>query len=104
MIGWLLALPALAVMGLAFLWPLAVLFRISLNRTAESGAMEVAVTADSYTRLLSDEFTWDLIGNTLTLAASSAAFAVTMALPVALMIRAACPRWRGLLALLAIAP
>jgi putative spermidine/putrescine transport system permease protein len=104
MIGWLLALPALAVMGLAFLWPLAMLFRISLNRTAESGAMEVALTGESYTRLLGDDFTWDLVGNTLTLAGSSAAFAVALALPVALMIRAASPRWRGLMALLAIAP
>jgi putative spermidine/putrescine transport system permease protein len=104
MIGWLLALPALGVMGLAFLWPLAMLFRISLNRTAETGAMEVTVTGESYARLLGDEFTWELIGNTLGLSGSSAAIAVAMALPVALMIRAASPRWRGLLALLAIAP
>ncbi|WP_379599847.1 ABC transporter permease [Teichococcus globiformis] len=104
MIGWLLCLPALAILSLAFLWPLATLFRISLNRTAESGAMEVAVTADSYTRLLGDAFTWQLVWDTAQLAATSAALAVTLALPVALLIRAASPRWRGLLALMAIAP
>ncbi|MFC3127735.1 ABC transporter permease [Pseudoroseomonas globiformis] len=99
-----LCLPALAILSLAFLWPLATLFRISLNRTAESGAMEVAVTADSYTRLLGDAFTWQLVWDTAQLAATSAALAVTLALPVALLIRAASPRWRGLLALMAIAP
>lgn len=104
MIGWLLALPALGILSLAFLWPLAALFRISLNRTADSGAMEVAVTGESYARLLGDEFTWQLARDTVVLAASSAAIAVLLALPVALMVRAASPRWRGLLALLGIAP
>ena len=104
MIGWLLALPALMIFALSFVWPLAALFRISLNRTAESGAMEVAVTGESYARLLGDEFTWQLVRDTLVLAGTSAAIAVLAALPVALMIRAASPRWRGLLALLGIAP
>ncbi|MBO1076544.1 ABC transporter permease [Roseomonas marmotae] len=104
MIGWLLALPALCILGLAFLWPLAALFRISLNRTLESGAMEVAVTGESYARLLGDDFTWQLVRDTLVLSASSSAVAVMLALPVALMVRAASPRWRGLLALMGIAP
>nr|WP_237182595.1 ABC transporter permease [Roseomonas marmotae] len=99
-----LALPALCILGLAFLWPLAALFRISLNRTLESGAMEVAVTGESYARLLGDDFTWQLVRDTLVLSASSSAVAVMLALPVALMVRAASPRWRGLLALMGIAP
>ena len=104
MTGWLLAAPALLVMALAFLWPMAGLFRISLNRTTETGAMEVALTTDSYSKLLGDDFTRELVLNTLVLAGSSAAIAVALALPVALMVRAASPRWRGLLALAAIAP
>lgn len=104
MIGWLLALPALCILGIAFLWPLVALFRISLNRTAESGAMEVAVTTESYAKLLGDDFTWQLVRDTVTLSATSAAAAVALALPVALMVRAASPRWRGLLALMGIAP
>jgi len=104
MTGWLLAAPALLVMALAFLWPMAGLFRISLNRTTETGAMEVALTTDSYSKLLGDDFTRELVLNTLILAGSSAAIAVLLALPVALMVRAASPRWRGLLALAAIAP
>ncbi|WP_419897464.1 ABC transporter permease [Roseomonas sp. USHLN139] len=104
MIGWLLAAPALAVLALAFLWPMAGLFRISLNRTTETGAMEVALTTDSYTRLIEDDFTRELVWNTVTLAASSAALAVALALPIALLVRGASPRWRGLLALAAVAP
>jgi putative spermidine/putrescine transport system permease protein len=104
MTGWLLAAPALAVLALAFLWPMAGLFRISLNRTTEAGAMEAAVTTDSYARLLGDDFTRELVWNTLTLAASSAGLAVALALPVALLVRGASPRWRGLLALAAVAP
>jgi putative spermidine/putrescine transport system permease protein len=104
MIGWLLALPALGILALAFVWPLLALFRISLNRTAESGAMEVAVTGESYARLLGDDFTWQLAWDTLTLSASASAMAVALALPVALVVRAASPRWRGLLALMGIAP
>jgi putative spermidine/putrescine transport system permease protein len=103
-IGWLLALPSLCILGVAFVWPLAALFRISLNRTAESGAMEVAVTGESYARLLGDDFTWQLVRDTVTLSATASAMAVVMALPVALMVRGASPRWRGLLALMGIAP
>ncbi|MCG7360306.1 ABC transporter permease [Roseomonas sp. ACRSG] len=104
MIGWLLALPALCILGIAFLWPLAALFRISLNRTLDSGAMEVAVTGESYAKLLGDDFTWQLVWDTVTLAASASAMAVLLALPVALLVRAASPRWRGVLALMGIAP
>jgi putative spermidine/putrescine transport system permease protein len=104
MMGWLLAAPALALLGLGFLWPMALLFRVSLNRTAETGAMEEAVTAETYARLLGDEFTWKLVWNTLTLAAGGAAAAVALAFPVALLLRRTQSRFRGLLALLAVAP
>jgi putative spermidine/putrescine transport system permease protein len=102
--GWLLALPALALMAAGFLWPMAILFRISLNRTAETGAMEAAVTGETYARLLGDDFTWDLAWNTVTLAASSALAAVALAYPIALLLHRTTSRFRGLLALLAVAP
>jgi purine-nucleoside phosphorylase len=38
--GWLLAAPAFLVISLGFLLPVALLFRISLNRTDEGGAMQ----------------------------------------------------------------
>lgn len=104
MTGWLLALPALALMAAGFLWPMAILFRISLNRTAETGAMEEAVTAETYAKLLGDGFTWDLVWNTVTLAASSALAAVALAYPIALLLHRTTSRFRALLALLAVAP
>jgi putative spermidine/putrescine transport system permease protein len=104
MTGWLLCLPALAVMGLGFLWPMIGLFRISLNRTTDTGAMQVALSTESYEKLLSDDFTWTLAWDTLLLAAGCAAAAVALALPVAMVIRAAPARWRGILGVMAVAP
>jgi putative spermidine/putrescine transport system permease protein len=104
MTGWLLAAPALAVLAAGFGLPLAVLFRISLNRTDEMGAMQPALGLQTYAKLLDDEFTAEIALNTLGLASGCAAMAVALALPVALSIRAAPPRWRGPLALAAVAP
>lgn len=104
MTGWLLAWPAVLVMGIGFLWPIALLFRISLNRTDDIGAMQPALTTVTYAKLLADDFLPGLALDTLLLAAGSAAAAVAFALPVALAIRAAPPRWRGPLALAAVAP
>lgn len=104
MIGWLLAAPALAVMAMGFGLPILVLFRISLNRTNEMGAMEPALGVETYAKLLDDDFTLEIALNTLGLAAVCAAVAVALALPVALAIRGAPPRWRGPLALAAVAP
>lgn len=104
MTGWLLLLPALLILGAGFVYPMALLARISLNRTADTGAMEPALTFETYGKVLGDDFTWELAANTATLALGCAAAATALALPVALLIRAAPPRWRGLLSLLAVAP
>ena len=104
MIGWLLAAPALCVLALGFGLPILVLFRISLNRTDEMGAMQPDLGLQTYTKLLQDDFTAEIAWNTLGLAAGSAAMAVALALPVTLAIRAAPPRWRGPMALAAVAP
>lgn len=104
MIGWLLALPALAVLLLGFGLPIAVLFRISLNRTNDMGAMEEAVSLDTYAKLLGDAFVLDLAVDTLGLAAGCAAMATALALPVTLVVRMAPAGWRGPLALAAVAP
>jgi putative spermidine/putrescine transport system permease protein len=58
----------------------------------------------TYAKLLSDEFAAEVAFDTLWLASGCAAAAVALALPVALSIRAAPPRWRGVLALAAVAP
>jgi putative spermidine/putrescine transport system permease protein len=100
----LLLLPAILILAAGFLYPVALLGRISLNRTNDIGAMEPALTLDTFEKVVGDEFTWELAWNTATLAAGSALAATALALPVTLLIRAAPPRWRGLLSLMAIAP
>ena len=104
MIAYLLLLPAVAILAAGFLYPVALLARISLNRTTDLGAMEEALSLDTFTKVATDDFTWELATNTATLAASSALAATALALPVALLIRAAPARWRGVLSLMAIAP
>lgn len=104
MIAYLLLLPAVAILAAGFLYPVALLARISLNRTTDLGAMEEALSLDTFAKVAGDEFTWELAANTATLAAGSALAATALALPVALLIRAAPARWRGVLSLMAIAP
>ncbi|MCS6853423.1 MAG: ABC transporter permease subunit [Elioraea sp.] len=104
MIGWLLALPALVVLALGFGLPLAVLIRVSLNRTVETGAMETAFGLQTYRKILADDFLGQIALDTLGLAVGCAAAATVLALPVALAIRAAPRGWQGALALAAIAP
>ena len=104
MIGWLLSAPALLVLALAFLWPMLGLFRISLNRTAETGAMETALTAETYAKVTGDPYYWGLAWDTLVLSAGASAIAAALALPVVLLIRRVSPRWRAPLALMAVSP
>ncbi|MFC0409245.1 ABC transporter permease [Roseomonas elaeocarpi] len=104
MIGWLLSAPALLVMALAFLYPMAGLLRISFNRTTDTGAMETALTLDSYAKVATDPYEWGIAWDTLVLSTTSAAIATALALPVVLVIRRAAPRWQTPLAILAISP
>lgn len=104
MIAYLLLLPAVAILAAGFAYPVALLARISFNRTTDIGAMEETFSLETFAKVATDEFTWELAANTATLAAFSALAATALALPVALLIRAAPPRWRGLLSLMAIAP
>jgi putative spermidine/putrescine transport system permease protein len=100
----LLLLPAIAILAAGFLYPMALLARISLNRTNDIGAMEAALSLGTFAKVVEDEFTWELAWNTATLAAGSALAATALALPVALLIRGASPRWRGTLSVMAVAP
>lgn len=102
--GWLLCAPALALLGVAFLWPLLVLARMSLNRTSESGAMLPDLSAATYAKLAEDGFTWQLSWGSLRLSAVAATAALLLSYPMALFLYRSRSRWRGLLALLAVAP
>ncbi len=102
--GPILVAPALAVLALGFLWPLLVLLRMSLNRTEEDGALVPAFSADTYARLAADGFTWTMTGDSLRLAAIAATVALLLAYPMALVLFRSRSRFRGLLAVAAVAP
>jgi len=102
--GWLLCAPALAVLALAFLWPMAILARMSLNETADSGAMIPKLSLTTYAKLAEDDFTWQLTRDSLTLSAFCATAACLLAYPMALFLFRSTSRYRNLLAIVAIAP
>ncbi len=102
--GMLLCLPALAILGLGFLWPLLTLARMSLNRTAEGGALLPELSTATYEKLGADEFTWTLTLDSLRLAAVSASVALLLCYPMALFLFRSRSRFRGLLAMAAVAP
>ncbi len=102
--GMLMVMPALAILGLSFLWPLLVLARMSLNRTADGGAIVTAFGTETYAKLATDDFTWALTADSLRLAAVSATIAVALAYPMALFLFRSRSRFRGVLAVAAVAP
>lgn len=102
--GWLLCAPALAVLALAFLWPMAILARMSLNETADTGALVETVSLATYRRLAGDAFTWQLTRDSVTLSAICATAAILLAYPMALLLFRTKSRFRNLLAIVAIAP
>jgi putative spermidine/putrescine transport system permease protein len=102
--GWLLCAPALGILGLAFAWPMLVLLRMSLNETGDGGMLVPALSLASYRTLLQDDFTWALTRDSLVLSAIAATAAVLLTYPMALMLFRSRSRWRGLLAVVAVAP
>ena len=102
--GWLLVTPALGLLAAAFLWPLLVLVRMSLNRTADGGALVPAMSAGTYEKLAADGWTWSLTANSLGLAAFAASMALLLAYPMGLFLYRTRSRFRGALAVAAVAP
>jgi putative spermidine/putrescine transport system permease protein len=99
----LLLAPALAVLAVTFVGPIAWLVRMSMNES-EGGAIVAALSLATYRRILTDDFTLTLVLNTLRLAALCTALALLLAYPVALFLTRTTSPWRGLLAVLAISP
>jgi putative spermidine/putrescine transport system permease protein len=101
--GVLLCLPALALLAVGFLWPLLILVRMSLNRS-EDGVMIPDVTLAVYGKLAADPFMWGETGDSLRLAAVAATIALLLAYPMALFLFRSRSRFRGVLAVAAVAP
>jgi putative spermidine/putrescine transport system permease protein len=102
--GWLLCAPAMALLAVAFAWPMLVLLRMSLNVTSDSGTLVRAWSTATYARLFADPYTWAITWNSLTLSAIAASAAVALSYPMALFLFRSRSRWRGLLAVVAVAP
>jgi putative spermidine/putrescine transport system permease protein len=102
--GWLLCAPALTLLTAAFIWPMAILARMSVNETGDDGALIPALSSATYTKLAADPFTWQLTQDSLLLSAGAATTAMLLAYPMALLLFRTRSRFRNLLAILAIAP
>ncbi|SED12582.1 putative spermidine/putrescine transport system permease protein [Rhizobiales bacterium GAS191] len=102
--GCLLAAPALALLAVAFIWPMLTLARMSLNETSETGAMLPALSLATYIKLARDSFTWQLTLDSLSLSAFAATASVLLSYPMALFLFRSRSRFRGLLTIAAIAP
>jgi putative spermidine/putrescine transport system permease protein len=99
----LLLLPACAVTLVAFLLPMGWLARLSLGR-ASGGVLLDTVTAENYVRFFTDSFYLGVLWRSVWVASSVAVLAVLAAYPIALFLFRSRSRWRGLLAVLTIAP
>lgn len=102
--GFLLCLPALALLALGFAWPFGVLLRMSLNRTEEGGSLVPDFSLATYGKLAGDDFTWAMTGDSLRLAAVAASVALLLGYPMALVLFRSRSRFRGVLAVAAVAP
>jgi putative spermidine/putrescine transport system permease protein len=98
-----LLLPASAITLIAFLLPMGWLARLSLDLN-DGGILVAAVTADNYRHFFTDAFYLGVLWRSVWVASSVAALAVLAAYPIALFLFRTRSRWRGLLAVLTIAP
>lgn len=102
--GFLLCLPAMALLGLGFLWPFAVLIRMSLNRTDDGGTLVPDLSLATYGKLAADSFTWSMTADSVRLSAIAASIALLLGYPMALVLFRSRSRFRGVLAVAAVAP
>ena len=102
--GPLLALPAVLLLGFAYLWPMLGLGRMAFNETGPTGAMLPALSLSTFRALFEDPFTLETTWNSLWLSFVSATLALALAYPLALFLHRTTSRWKALLTVIAVAP
>lgn len=100
---WLLLAPALTVLTVSFIAPIAWLFRMSLN-ISDFGAITEAISLRTYATILQDSYYLDLLGRTLRLSLTCSVIALLLAYPMALSLSRMTSRWRTPLTVLAASP
>ena len=99
-----LLIPGVAGLFIAFVLPVVVMFRMSLNTNASGGQLVESLSFAAYGEALKDHFYWEVIGNTLLLGLGCGALATILAYPLALFLVRTTSKWKGVLIALAIAP
>ena len=99
----LLLAPAGALMLVAFVLPILWLFRLSFAHS-DAGVLVEDVSLTNYARFFGERFYLAVLWRSVWVAASVAVLAVCAAYPIALFLYRTRSRWRGVLAVLTIAP
>lgn len=102
-IAW-LAVPGAALLVAIYAWPMLQLFRMAFNETGGTGAMVETWSLATWAKLAADSFTLDVTWFSLKISLISTTAALLLAYPVALFLFRTQSRWRGLLAVIAVAP
>lgn len=103
-VGLMLALPALLLLALIYVWPMLGLGRMAFNETGPTGAMVPALSLTTLRHLLADPFTLETTWNAIWLSLVSTTLALAVSYPLALFLFRTTSRWKALLTALAVAP
>ncbi|HEV3247613.1 MAG TPA: ABC transporter permease [Beijerinckiaceae bacterium] len=97
--------PALLVITIGLLLPMAMMFRFSLNRYSANELMTQALTFSNYARFFGDAFYLGILGKTIAVALASTFVALVLGVPAAYFLaRLSAPRLKSALILMTVIP
>jgi putative spermidine/putrescine transport system permease protein len=99
-----LALPALALMLVAFILPMLWLGRLSLDRSTGGGVLVEDVSVSNYLQFFQDPFYLGIMWRSLWMSVAVTLLSLVCSYPIALFLFRTRSRWRGVLAILTISP
>jgi putative spermidine/putrescine transport system permease protein len=103
-LAWALLAPATLVTAVTFLLPVGWLARLSFDRSESGGVLVEAFTLDNYQDVLLDPFYLAILGRSIWMSGLVTLCALIAGYPIALFLYRTTSRWRGLLAVLTVAP